>query len=631
MISRRIASILSNGALVATLCLGVQQPARVSAASPFASPAQVSSLDDVRKAVVFVVAQGSFWDPQTAAQVADNWSGTAFIIDPSGLAVTNNHVVAGAAILEVYLDGEREPRNAKVLGRSECSDLAVIDIDGEGFDYLQWFTGTLRAGLPIYAVGFPLGNPELDIEDGIISKAKANGDTRWSFVKQVIEHSAATNPGNSGGPIVTADGKVVAVHFAGFDKARQYFAIARDEALPIIKQLIQEKDVDSIGINPLADILELGGQRFGGIWVQAVQSGSPADDAEIKPGDLLIEMEGKPLAENGTMREFCSIIRSRRPTDRMTVKVLRPSTGELLEGQINGRPLKVVSKVSTQATTTDSQQQDVPSATLEIVNESGKTISGINIVTPDAKDWGDNVLSKALAPGKSTMIEGIPAGVYDVRALDEEGSFLSAVFSVQLEGEQTWTIYPRWASWPKNAKELFKDDFTDNKNKWPLGSTDAADYTLTDGVMNILIKQDNWIAWQTYSRQFSGQFIGEVVCRADGEDAECGLGFALDNKNLIWFRVNPAKQEYSLRLAEKGAWSEDLIAPNTSVYIAPGGWNRYTLGRVGKNLLLYVNGTLIDAVESNKIPRGKVIFGGSSNATPDVQVQLDDFLVFSVQ
>lgn len=55
------------------------------------------------------------------------------------------------------------------------------------------------------------------------------------------------------------------------------------------------------------------------------------------------------------------------------------------------------------------------------------------------------------------------------------------------------------------------------------------------------------------------------------------------------------------------------------------------LGRVGKNLLLYVNGTLIDAVESNKIPRGRVIFGGSSNETTDVHVQLDDFLVFSVQ
>ncbi len=626
MKSKRFVSMLVHGALAAALCLGVQQPTQAQAATP----AQVSSLDDVGKAVAFVVAQGSFWDPQTAAQVADNWTGTAFIIDPSGLAVTNNHVVAGAAILEVYLMGEREPRNAKVLGRSECSDLAVIAIDGEDFEYLRWYEGTLKAGLPIYAVGFPLGNPELDIEDGIISKVKASGDTRWSFVKQVIEHSAATNPGNSGGPIVTQNGEVVAVHFAGFDKARQYFAIARDEALPIIRQLMREKDVDSIGINPLADILELGGQKFGGIWVQAVQSGSPADDAEIKPGDLLIEMEGKPLAENGTMREFCSIIRSRRPTDKMNIKVLRPSTGELLEGQINGRPLKVISKISsTQATTTESQE--APSATLDIVNESGQTISGLNIVTPDATEWGNNVLSKPIAPGKSTTLEGIPAGIYDIRALDEEGNFLSAVFSVKLEGEQTWTIYPRWASWPKNTRELIKDNFANNANKWPLGSTDAADFTLADGTLNILIKSDNWVSWQTYQRQLSGQFIGEVLCRTSGEDAECGLGFALDNKNLIWFRVNPAQQEYSLRLLEKGQWSEDLIEPNTSVYIAPVGWNRYTLGRVGKNVVLYVNGTLIDLVETNKIPRGKVIFGGASNATPDVQIQLDDFLVWTVQ
>lgn len=604
---------------------GVQQPARVSASQP----KPVSSLDDVGKATVFVLAQGSFWDPQSTAQVSGDWSGTAFIIDPSGLAVTNNHVVAGAAILEVYLEGEKEPRNAKVLGRSECSDLAVIDIEGEGFSYFQWYTGTLKAGLPIYAVGFPLGNSELDIEDGIVSKARANGDTRWSFVRQVIEHSAATNPGNSGGPIVTADGGVVAVHFAGLDKVRQYFAIARDEALPVIRQLLRGKDVDSIGINPLADILELGGQKFGGIWAQAVQSGSPADDAGIKPGDLLLEMEGKLLAENGTMREFCSIIRSRRPTDKMAVKVLRPSTGELLEGQINGRPLKVVGKMST--TGSQQQQEDVPSATLEIVNESGKTIRGINIVTPDATEWGRNALDEPIAPGERTTITGIPAGIYDLRALDEEDNFLSAVFSVQLESETTWTIYAPWTGWPKNAKKLFADDFTNNKNRWQVGSTDDYQITLADEVMTILAKQESWIGWQTYSRQLSGQFIGEIVCRVDSEEAECGLGFALDDDNLIWFRVNPAKQEYSLHLGENGQWSEDLIAPSNSAYIAPAGWNRYTLGRIGKRFLLYVNGALIDSVESNKIPRGKAIFGGASGQAKNVKIQLDEFVVFSAQ
>lgn len=70
------------------------------------------------------------------------------------------------------------------------------------------------------------------------------------------------------------------------------------------------RDVDSIGINPLADILELGGQKFGVIGVQTVQSGSLADDAGIKPGDLLIEMESKLLAQSGTMREFCLMVRS---------------------------------------------------------------------------------------------------------------------------------------------------------------------------------------------------------------------------------------------------------------------------------------------------------------------------------
>jgi S1-C subfamily serine protease len=626
---KRIGSSFVGMALLASLCLGIQAPVGVNAKGLVAPRSQVSSLDDVHQAVVFIKAQGGFWDPATAAQVSGDWTGTGFIIDPSGIAVTNNHVVAGSAILEVYLDGEKEPRNAKVLGRSECSDLAVIDIDGEDFSYLEWYDGALKAGLPIFAVGFPLSNPELDMEDGIISKAKANGDTQWSFVKQVIEHSAATNPGNSGGPIVTQDGKVVGVHFAGLDRTRQYFAIARDEALPVIKQLTQERDVDTIGVNPLADIIELGGQTFGGIWVQAVQSGSPADDTEIKPGDLLVEMEGKSLAENGTMREFCSIIRSHRATDKLAITVLRPSTGELLEGQINGRPLKVTTMLPTTAEATP--VPEASAATLEVINESNKTISGINIATPDATEWGDSVIGKPIAPGKSFVIEGVPAGTYDVRALDEEGNFLAAIYAVGLEGEQKWTVNPLWAGWPNNAKEFFKEDFTNNANKWPLGSNDNADYTLTDGQMSIAIKQENLLAWQTYQRQLAGQFLEEVVCRAESDDADCGIGVALDNNNLMWFRVNPAKQEYSLRLLEKGNWQDELVASNTSVYISPVGWNRYTVGRVGKDILLYVNGTLIDLVETNKIPRGKVIFGGASNATSDVQVKLDDLTVWTVR
>ena len=89
---------------------------------------------------------------------------------------------------------------------SECSDLAVIDIDGEGYPFLEWFDGQLRVGTDVFVAGYPLGDPQFTLTRGIISKERADGETNWVSVDSVIEHDARLNRGNSGGPLVTADG-----------------------------------------------------------------------------------------------------------------------------------------------------------------------------------------------------------------------------------------------------------------------------------------------------------------------------------------------------------------------------------------------------------------------------------------
>ena len=297
----------------------------------------VSSLEGVQTAVIQIVAQGSFVDPQFGVQLNAAGSGTGFIIDPSGIAVTNNHVVTGAAFLEVYIEGEDRPRNARVLGVSECSDLAVIDIDGDGFPYLEWYTDPINVGLDIYTAGFPLGDPEYTLTRGIVSKAQASGETSWASVDNVIEHDATINPGNSGGPLVTGDGHVVGVNYAGASSTSQYFAIAREEALVVIDQLRNEMDVTSIGVNGQA---VSDGDSIFGIWVSSVESGSPADAAGVQAGDIITRLEGLVLAVDGTMSDYCDILRSRRPTDVMSIEVLRFATEEFLEGQLNGNPLE---------------------------------------------------------------------------------------------------------------------------------------------------------------------------------------------------------------------------------------------------------------------------------------------------
>ena len=318
-------------------------PTATTAPTPTTPPTPerlVSSLDGVKSAVVYIEAQGSFVEPGVGLQLNAAGAGSGFIIDESGIAVTNNHVVTGAAFLQVWISGEGEPRNAKILGVSECSDLAVIDIDGEGYAYLEWYDGAISAGLDIYAAGFPLGDPEFTLTRGIVAKERASGETGWASVDAVIQHDASTNPGNSGGPIVTQDGKVVAVHYASNYETTQRFAIGRDEALKVIDRLRAGQDVTSIGVNGTA---VTDGQTIAGIWVSSVKSGSPADMAGVKGGDLILTLEGLVLSTDGTMSDYCDILRSHDPEDTLSIQVLRLDSGERLEGQLNGRPLQVIS------------------------------------------------------------------------------------------------------------------------------------------------------------------------------------------------------------------------------------------------------------------------------------------------
>ena len=301
----------------------------------------VTQLSDLKKATIQIEAEGTFIDPQFGYLANAAGRGSGFIIDPSGIAITNNHVVTGAALIKVWVGGDTtKVYNARILGVSECSDLAVIDIEGDGFPYLSWYEGTANVGLQVYAAGYPLGDPEFTMTQGIVSKEKADGETSWASVDSVIEHTATINPGNSGGPLVDANAQVVGINYASVSSTKQYYAINRGTALGVIEQLRTGKDVDSIGINGEAVSNEDG--SLTGIWVSSVKSGSPADKTGIKAGDIITSLENLSLATDGTLKDYCDILRTHVPADTLAVQVLRWDSQELLDGQLNGRTLEVV-------------------------------------------------------------------------------------------------------------------------------------------------------------------------------------------------------------------------------------------------------------------------------------------------
>jgi serine protease Do len=341
----RLVSLLVTSVLLAA-CSAATTPAPSGApsassqpsAEPTAPAGSVTALADVQGAVVQIESQGTFVDPGEG-EVTGAGRGSGAIIDPSGIALTNNHVVTGAALIKVWVGGDAtKVYNAKVLGVSECSDLAVIDIEGDGFPYLSWYEAAPKVGQEVYLAGYPLGEPEYTLTKGIVSKADAPGDTTWASVDTVVMHDAQANPGNSGGPLITPEGQVVAIEFAG-NQADQSFAIGKTEVNRVLADLRAGKDVTSIGVNGQAVSDDAGNS---GIWVASVASGSPADKAGVKPGDLITRIEGLPLAADGTMGDYCDILRSHEPTDELKIQVWRPSTKQSLEGRLNGTALAVV-------------------------------------------------------------------------------------------------------------------------------------------------------------------------------------------------------------------------------------------------------------------------------------------------
>ena len=295
-------------------------------------------LEAVASSTVQIVSQGTFVDPEFG-EYESAGAGSGFVIDPSGIAVTNNHVVAGAGLIQVYVPGEDKPRNAKILGVSECSDLAVIDIEGRNLPALEWYRGTVTPGLGVFAAGYPLGEPQYTLTSGIISKADANGETGWASVDHVLEQDAAIQPGNSGGPLVTVDGDVVGINYATWTRTNtdQFLAIDSHDAEPVIAELAAGHDVDSLGINGTTVTNEDG--SLVGVWVSGVTSGSPADEAGVEPGDIITRLEGVSVGTDGTMSDYCDVIRTHDADDVLSVEVVRYATQEVLTGQINGEYL----------------------------------------------------------------------------------------------------------------------------------------------------------------------------------------------------------------------------------------------------------------------------------------------------
>lgn len=255
--------------------------------------------------------------------------GSGFIFTPDGLILTNSHVVHGATRIEVSLnDGRHFP--ATSIGDDPATDLAVIRIDGVGLTAaLLGDSQQLRVGQLVIAVGTPYGF-QYTVTAGVVSAlGRSLRSQSGRLIDDVVQTDAALNPGSSGGPLVTADGRVVGVNTATIMMAQGLcFAIGINTAKFVATRLLRDGKIRRSYIGVVAQTTPLHRRlvRFheltqeSAMVVLSVENGSPAQRAGLREGDVIIGLAGKPVGGIDDFYRWLSEIPAEVPTE---VSVLR--------------------------------------------------------------------------------------------------------------------------------------------------------------------------------------------------------------------------------------------------------------------------------------------------------------------
>lgn len=238
--------------------------------------------------------------------ISQEGAGSGWIIDSNGLIVTNNHVVAGAKSVEVTLSDGRVYRSVRVV-TDPVSDLAVVKIDATGLPAAQiGDSSQMKVGMKVAAIGNALGQG-LSMTAGWISRlgASVTISSINETLYDLIETSTPINPGNSGGPLINMAGQVIGITNAKLVSSSVEnigYAISMQNAMPIIEQLIRKGYVVRPYFGVALQTVNAGVAAVYGLPVNTgalitgVAAGSPASNAGLQTGDVIVQVDGMSVA-----------------------------------------------------------------------------------------------------------------------------------------------------------------------------------------------------------------------------------------------------------------------------------------------------------------------------------------------
>jgi putative serine protease PepD len=263
--------------------------------------------------------------------------GSGFVYDKEGHVVTNEHVVDGAESVSVkFWNGKTY--EARVVGTDPSTDLAVLEVDAPASELFPLSLGDsskLAVGDSVVAIGSPFGL-EQTVTTGIVSALHRQITSQNGFaIDDSIQTDAAINHGNSGGPLLNAQGKVIGVNAqiesesGGNDGVG--FAIPSNTIRSIVSQLVDDGEAEHafLGIG-LQDAPSGQGAR-----VTQVRPGTPAEDAGLRVGDVITAVDGRRINSGDELR---AAINARSPGDTVSISYIRGGDSHSVEVKLTNRP-----------------------------------------------------------------------------------------------------------------------------------------------------------------------------------------------------------------------------------------------------------------------------------------------------
>ncbi len=334
--------------------------------------------------------------------------GSGFIISPDGYILTNNHMVEDAKKIKIELADDRK-FDAEVIGTDPESDIAVVKIDAKNLPYLEMGNSdNLKVGEWVLAIGNPLGFSHT-VTAGIVSAKGRSGMGLASF-ESYIQTDAAINRGNSGGPLLNLDGKVIGINTAIVGATGNIgigFAIPINMAKYAYKQLKEGGSVQrgflGISFNQLnaGSAATLGlAKNTKGIIVTEVVDGTPAQEAGLQPYDVIVELDGQPV---GTNNEFLNHVAMLKPGTKVNLVVLRDGERKPFTIKLGKRPPQEELSGTLKPETTEELGFTVQDLTKEFADQFGyEDEKGVIVMEVDA---GSQAADDGITPG--TLIKEV--------------------------------------------------------------------------------------------------------------------------------------------------------------------------------------------------------------------------------